>query len=253
MAAFNNSTQDLGATEEYDLILVPLFCGGIFLSILSIVFGLVTWIFVPKWRQFRHHVFLCLLLTFPLPWILSPISDTWPSSQLLVTMYVMMAFGNWLVIITVMFFIEFVQIFTTVNKIRNYLLSNMFGWILPLVTETLYVLYGEGVVAIMFITQLLVNVILYIRVLFALCKPSRVPEPEGGKSCGTKIILSTFTFIATGIFLFIPFFIMSVYDSVFFMLFFMITMYSINIFFLMLKSHRELWAERWRRVMNSRI
>lgn len=179
MAAFNNSTQDLGATEEYDLILVPLFCGGIFLSILSIVFGLVTWIFVPKWRQFRHHVFLCLLLTFPLPWILSPISDTWPSSQLLVTMYVMMAFGNWLVIITVMFFIEFVQIFTTVNKIRNYLLANMFGWILPLVTETLYVLYGEGVVAIMFITQLLVNVILYIRVLFALCKPSRVPEPEG--------------------------------------------------------------------------
>lgn len=152
-----------------------------------------------------------------------------------------------------MFFIEFVQIFTTVNKIRNYLLANMFGWILPLVTETLYVLYGEGVVAIMFITQLLVNVILYIRVLFALCKPSRVPEPEGGKSCGTKIILSTFTFIATGIFLFIPFFIMSVYDSVFFMLFFMITMYSINIFFLMLKSHRELWAERWRRVMNSRI
>lgn len=223
---------------------------AVFLSAASVVFGIVSWIILPKWRQFRNYVFLCLLFNNALgvfyrcPYIGG---------------YLALTFIHWLVITTVMFYIEFVNIYTSLNSIKyKYINANVFGWLLPAGEIGLsFILNKFSVYVIIVYALIFMNLVVYLNVLFALCKPSALSS--SGQSTGKNVILSTFAFIVTGSYFIVWGVIIHAIDvspsarTLSILLAHTIVILLINIFFLVLRSHRELWKEHRQRMRSCKL
>lgn len=253
--SINNSTQENEDAEQLaETVLIYFYFCAILVSIATIVFGVITWTVIPKWRQFRHYVFLCLILTNIPDLLLYLTLDMSPIMEEFIIVYSRITFTHWLMIITVMFYIEFVQVFRSLKTLKHvYLHANVFGWLVPFVTLLLTAGRKEIEVYVTF-TLLFINLVLYLNVLVALCKPSQIPEH--GQSFCKKLILSTFAFTVTGNFIWFPLMVLSAMDTEVFIAIlwpYVITIMFINMFFLMLKSHRELWMEYWCKVKRNKM
>lgn len=119
----------------------------------AVVFGVVSWSVLNKFRTFRNFVLLsalvALLLQMLVLWlserfISEEVAESNPAVNVVVLCYYVLfqsAFQYWLLVLCYVFSVDFVQVFHYDCR-RKYLWSNLFAWGLPFITVHLFAIVG---------------------------------------------------------------------------------------------------------------
>lgn len=215
-------------------------------AIITCIYGLVSWILIPKWRKFHNYVFQNIIFSGSLhlltPFALAGLGNCY------FCIFFQTVFNHWLIIATAMFYIDFVKIFNNSIKYR-YLKANLFAWILPiLVTLMIILLRLHGLY--FGIATSCFNFLLYLRVLFALFKS----ESAIVSTANTKLrlgLIATLAFLTTGLVIYLPVIVMIMIDDhqhndlgvLGYLLVNLVSVTLICVYFWMMKYNKEAWKE----------
>ncbi|XP_049887999.1 adhesion G-protein coupled receptor G6-like [Pectinophora gossypiella] len=210
-------------------------CGvGAVTSLVTLFISSISWAIIPRWRTFKNYVFLNIIFAFnfiyylPLTlFVTSYCLDTKISYVALdITVnFFMFAACCWLMVMAMIFYTDLVKVFGSTIT-RKLLKSNLFGWGLPVVVSTakivnkliifrvnekeldegqllIYhkVFYWEEVAQnVVMMLLLLVNFLVYVRVVYELIK---IPKVRCHGKRGEKLKVATLAFVMSGILLLI--------------------------------------------------
>lgn len=220
------------------------------LSLLTFVYGLISWTLHPKWRHFRNYVFQNITFSglmfaiCPLHVYFTNNMDVSYAFYLLFTFFVNV-FIHWLVVATTMFYIDLFEVFNNVLK-RRFLISTIFAWVFPVIVLILYKFAGLPP-AYITAAETFLNFILYLRLL---CSLYHLENNSVTRQQTCQIVLfSTLAFLATGFLLYFPMFMAQFNEvskkstAVVTTFLFLITLVCIDSAFIVMKSNIECWKQ----------
>lgn len=245
---------------------VALLLLSLLLSAATLIFGLASWILISQWRTFKNYVFLNLIFMIAVVCICFYLVGNADISCSLLVAYVMSLIitSRWMLVATVMFYIDIVKVFTA-DVERKYLYTNIFVWLVPpfetVAVFTTAIKYYENEEIIQYYTisvvvvTLLAAILFYIKVLYTLVLSILEPmtrHTETKRNIVQKIILSTAACITSGITSFLPVMLGDIIFHDYIIgnvtrLVSLLNIIGIIVFYLAMKDHREAWVEYRRR------
>lgn len=230
--------------------------------ILFFILTLISWIRIPKWRNFKNYIYVNLGISRFIYYVLVF------GSVLFGIVYCSFVFYLWVLILSIKVYTDLVEIFQ-INITRIFLKSSIFAWGIPLFIEFGYNIiasYHEVYIANVGIETaililLLINFTLYIKVVYSLSKFN--PLNDRASRC-RKIEIATLSFFICGMPWMISFSLD--YPTIFIEYNENVTL-KINtissvvfsaqniifkLCFCLLKSNRELWSEFFERKRRTR-
>lgn len=212
----------------------------------TVSFGIVSWALIAKWRQFRNYVSIMVCFSGGLFNIASTLTFISKTIMAFITMLGVSSFVFWLLITSVIFYVDVVRIFSY-NYEHVYLKSAAFAWGIPALILVIDHLFYVDLTDLAMIGVSVVSVSLYIKVLYTLLRRRGV-RGSSHMTSWKKIRVATFIFLGSGCAMMLPVLLVNHVDIggvsleiVVFM--FLLQLIAINVLFLMLKSHRNLWIE----------
>lgn len=231
---------------------------------------------ITKFRHFKNYVFLNAILgtIFSFISFLLDFSASQPkpgSLQYMVLLYLLdflrtyfkLVAHCWLLVLCCIFYLDIVQVFNT-HVSRRYLKSALFAWGVPLILFIIYSLslpllgwllskHFENetmkvISKILFFLDifvifvpLVINVLIYIRVLIELFNTTNVPKSAINSR---RFYIATLIFLLSGvIFLISPLWLFVEPPDVIITVIDYLPSISMDVYFLIVKSNRDLWLE----------
>ena len=255
------------------------------LTTATMIYGVISWYLMKQFRNYKNFVFfstmianvfgiIVVLNSISLPYSVSKIQyDVLSSSfgQFLV-IYAVTVRHHWLIVICNMFYVDIAKVYNGHVR-KKYLKSSLFVWVAGFITTIITVIstYVNLVIyksvtwfinVLMFMVSLpvILNCILYFAILCSLCRSS---DASGQAAADKRRRL----YIATLIFLLSDLLLLSVYVLKYinyvatvssFVLFFAqmflqhFNPLMLNIYFVVVKSNRELWYAFYVNKLNER-
>lgn len=211
------------ASEEEDLsdfinfmVLVVFFLCYLFatslFSLFTLIFCVVTWILIPKWRTFRNYVYANVIFCYAMSsclfyglFFLEMENYESETVLFIFVFYFVNASSCWLFIGSLLIYMDIVVVFQR-NVTRKMLKANGFCWGVPSLLATLHIsgeLLPELRIFVFLIKDsygfsglmLAVNLLLYMKVLCGLFKNTGLTVSS--RVC-QKVQVATFTFLLSG-------------------------------------------------------
>lgn len=188
------------------ILILILFMVASLISLFTLLFGVITWILIPKWRSFKNYVYVNVIFCYTMSsWLfygLVYVDDDIGVS--LVIFYFVNASSCWLLIASIIIYMDIVIVFNS-NITRKVLKCNVFCWGVPLLLSALHIL-GEltSLKILVYLLKerflfvgllLVINFCLYVRALYSLLKNTAV---NGSPRFWQKFQVATFTFVLSG-------------------------------------------------------
>lgn len=206
---------------------------GGFTSFVNLCVHLTSWIILPKWRTFKNYVYLNIIISFcavfflPIAlFLISDFNDYYNFTYIFVDLSInFFTFSSccWLMVLSMVFYADLVKVFGG-NTTRKYLKSNAFAWGMPAAVTAvkivdkivlhdqsqainywdifhevyLYEELGQNGISIVL---LLVNLLVYVKVVLSLLKYSNLRKSR--RNQGMKIQVATLAFVMSGVLLMI--------------------------------------------------
>lgn len=256
------------AFEYVYVTALVLFAICVVLCIACSIFGVISWIVLPRWRKFQNYVFINFFFVCAATMTCYFVVSNVPSRTETHCIVIIFAFVlsrivlcHWMVVTTVMFYMDIVKVFN-INIKHRYLIVNVYAWLLPVIEVS--ILFSVSIplkiesecIEIFTCAVLFLNLLgtggLYLRVLYTLINIA-LRCMECKKALCQKIMLCTAACITSGISTFMPVVMAEIVfknDYVAINSICIVTLLHIIVivlFFSCMKGHRVLWAEYWRR------
>lgn len=254
---YMNTTHLLHQTEE-DLPVWTIHTFASIVSLIALVYGISTWLVLPRSRTFHNYVYLNSIFALTLVLWLTFLSliDILGDNAIYFILFFEFGFLSWVAVAFILIYRDIVIVFAN-DVSRKMLKCNLFAWGLPLATLT--GLLSTGIYyfalwyALVLCVVLVVEVFLYVNVLYSLFKGSKV-RGSVNNHC-RRMQVATFTFFMGGIPIILEIAIaqqplsmaLSNGEVVSLLIEILLLTPTIvyNVFFIVMKSNRCLWRE-WR-------
>lgn len=222
----------------------------VILCTVTVIFGIVSWTILVKWRQFRNYVFVnvCLAggLTSLSPFLVSLLGVFLSYIFLIISLS---SFIIWLLITSITFYVDVVKVFSY-NYNHIYLKSCIFAWGMPTVLMFMdYYVHESDLHILTFSLRFmsLISIVLYVRVLYKLMQRTKL-RGTSQMNIWNKIKMTTFIFFVSGCAMSLPVHLASVLNSIeisysLIIIIFLLQLILTNVLFLMMRSHRIHWKE----------
>ena len=238
------------------------------LTLTALIYAVVSWRIMKKFRDYKNFVFLNLILVNFLLYSLrsgmeyaGKINISWVVKMIhMFKYYIILGNHYWLVVTTYMFYVEFVKVFNGHIKMK-FLKSCLFGWGMPFISLGLIyhlsMLEPENYTVAIIIRSLMVlcavlpsilNCAFYIKIIVdSVCFSNTGAHTASGKC--RRLCLSTVIFIFSDV-IFVSLYTLFIFvDSlgmtVIFLdwLFIQFIVLVLDVFIVLSRSNRELWYE----------
>ncbi|KAJ8730997.1 hypothetical protein PYW08_002410 [Mythimna loreyi] len=251
------------------------------LTLAALIYGLTSWCFLKKFRNYRNYVLLNAILsyffhyfTFILMYSKKIRFDDYSE----VIDYFTTVKNHWLLVISHMFYVDIVKVFNQ-NIKRRYLKASLFSWGLPVITsiisEYLLKMYVEYIWinvdnyyltnnyvfgTIFYLEQIIpvtINTVLYIVTVISLCRSFNMSTHTGRNTC-LRLYIATLIFLMSDVTLlssyimnmtkysFNIYFIIAEYLLVYFNILLMV------VFLIAVKGNRKAWYDFYVKWINQR-
>lgn len=207
-------------------------------TLATLIYGVVSWCIMKKFRTYRNYVFLnailsnflyCVAVLWRKRILRSSDSIGWKVFSYFFLTYVSTAKCFWLVVINHMFYVDLVKVFDTHVQRRN-LKSSIFGWGVSLITTAIYTylryynyfrfptdymaqgnLLVRGTINLIAvyglqIIPLAVNCLMYLIIIFSLCR-SFISSAHPPSYIWRHLYIATLIFVLSDILLLYDYFI----------------------------------------------
>lgn len=244
---FENGTVNQNAVSDYEIYWKRLWLAVLLHSSGTLVFGLVSWILIPKWRLFHNYVFLNIVLSGSMNMCSIFFPDNFRYYSLW-SMYVTLMFNHWLIVSTIMFYMDLVIVFSGFIQ-HKFLKATIFAWTLPAVLLVPKILWKVRIYIFSMI-EVFLMFILYLKVLHALLLINKYSNREQKRIVVVKVLKSTVTFLLSS-FIFVFFncvliFMFQIEQEVkakVYCCFQTVTMILTSLFLLLSKDNIRLWIQ----------
>ena len=238
------------------------------LTVVTLIYGVVSWCVLKKFRYYRNFVILNAILAnfllFVMLMCLRFITQHCSRANLpymlfvILTMFLTLYLGSvklyWLIAISHMFYVDIVKVFYGHIQ-RRYLKCSLFGWGVPLLTSLIYPfvitaapnLNASEVIFYSFVLPMVLNSLLYIVIVYKLCRGSEA-SPHTGIGKRRRMYIATLIFILSDGFIFsshIMWFVKPNSITIFLanMLNFLINPLILTFHLVFAKTNLEIWHE----------
>lgn len=269
MSNNESSVRTSSQSEVRELLLARFYINLIVLALTlaTLIYGVTLWCLIRKFRNIKNYVFLNAILAnfllYSMTTILIHISDSARGSQNLrlcvqIVSYFVIYFvtgqHHWVIVLCYIFYVDVVKV-SDVHIRKWYLNSGLFGWCLPLIPTLIFIFvttkslikYSSLAGIILFILPIILNCILYIKILCSVFGSPNVNEPRVTKKW-TRLYIATLIFILCNIFLLYSFIINLTVKrksaKVLSLLLFEICLLVLDILFIAVKDNRKIWCKR---------
>lgn len=237
------------------------------LTLATFLYGVTSWCIIKKFRHFKNYVYLNLILTGVLSFIVIIIMD-YPTKSLIfynsatcIYMYLKAVYSHWLVVLCYICYVDIVKVFR-VDIRRRYLKSNIFAWAVPVITVSSLILFSFYVIRyfekynvllnnIAFngsvMLPLVVNFLMYIKIQFSLCHCNANSTTNTGK--WRRFYMATLIFVFSDIVTLYSFFlVVTIVPHMPLIVYIAMPLehvqtLALNLFFVAVKSNRTVWRE----------
>lgn len=263
----------LACTHEFIILNIM-----IVTTLATLIYGVVSWCIVKKFRNYRNFVFLNGILsnfTFYLLFLVYEYSINENNVMAEVFLqYLATSKSHWLVVISHMFYVDIVIVFNT-QILRKYLKSTLFGWGVSLITTAIFVvvninfyvfdrddslLYMEIMRFVLVgdrILPLIVNCFFYFRIVFSLCR-SFIKRAHTTSDIWRGLYIASLIFILSDVLLLSDY----VVDILFYqnriakLVVTLLTYFNplvLDVYFVGLRSNREMWCNYYVKKLRQRL
>lgn len=231
------------------------------LSLIASIYGLTSWCLIKKFRHYRNFIFLNLILSIFFSHSAHLLSDIFYENRIVhdicwfTVLYFMICFHHWLLVLSYIFYVDFVEVFH-IDISRRFLKSSIFAWGIPaliifvycLVTQVTMESFGDQMASKVLMSivffPIFVNLVIYLLVLYSLFR-SKDTDTHNNK--WRSFYVSTLIFVLSDvIFICYTLEVSSYYSKVMFYFDYcglFINKLAIVVYFISAKCNRDLWKE----------
>ena len=257
----STSSPDTGRLTPRQCVDIAVFA----LSTITFAIGIASWILINKFRHFKNYLFLNIILNNVLNIVLGffvqevmKIGIVWTQVSFGLTfLYFKMTSHFWLLVLCYVFYVDVVKVFSGEVK-RKYLKSVLFCWGLPLIIIVFDVFImphinsSLKVPAIIYISKLFfplfINLLIYIRVLYALFM-NNFPHNRF-----RRFQVATIIFLISGtLFLVMTLRFTVKFPSILSTVLIYLQPVLMDLYFFLIRSNRKVWKKYYERKIKSTL
>lgn len=264
MGAIFNSTDSNNSTVTTEKLspTVYVYLSVHTISSIALIIGLLSWIFIKKFRHFKNYVFLNIIflniLNAVFTWLYENAYVEINCKPLRIALgfsylYVKVSVNCWLLILCYVFYRDLVKVFSS-DISRRYLKSNLFCWGVPLILSVWcifvmpFIVKSGKITAPIFITLMLtplvVNFFIYLRVLYAL-----LTDIHAVKNRCQRIQVCTVIFFVSGfLMLLMPLRLCSIFPNWLIIILGHLQAVAMDFYFFFIRMNRTVWMNYFRNI-----
>ncbi|KAF9823711.1 hypothetical protein SFRURICE_009468, partial [Spodoptera frugiperda] len=222
------------------------------------MYGLTSWCLIKKFRHYKNYVFLNIILSISLQLSVYLLPDILKENKFfyeiwwLILLYFILSFHHWLLVLSYIFYVDFVKVFN-INISRRFLKSSIFAWGMPALIVFVFTLvslamesFGALMTLQIFLSLVIIpsfiSFVIYILVLYSLFR-SKDTVTHNNK--WRSFYVSTLIFVLSDFF--VIYCILDVFKINSYVVLYLgycgevINTLAIPVYFMSAKCNRDLW------------